>query len=220
MPTPPEIALIPFPRGQALATWREHRDRFEASGLWPLIVTDEALEWLPASIQEAAEEGLSEDEGADAGAMFAQILRERSANEEGDGPDLEFDPSELEPMDWPPLEEAVAVAQGSHLALVPCRAPWLAPATLGNRGSDLWPPADELVVALREWHARHGAEPIDFGSGLLTLIVRPIEDPAEAKRIALEQYALCEDMGNGGEDSIRVLAAGLLRAPLWTFWWD
>lgn len=218
MPAPPEIVLVPFSRGEALAAWREHRDRFESTGLWPLIVSDEAVEWLPESVREAAEEGLPDEEGTDAEAMFADILRERRAHEEREGPDLAFDPSDLAPMDWPPLEEMAP--EGSRLALVPCDAPWQAPAILGNPGSDLWPSVEDLVAALREWHARHGAEPLGFGSGMLTLVVRPIEDPAEAKRIAVQQYALCEDMGNAGEASIRELAAGLLRAPLWTFWWD
>jgi hypothetical protein len=41
-----------------------------------------------------------------------------------------------------------------------------------------------------------------------------------SRQLAQEQYAYCEDIVEQGTGSLANLAATLLDAPTWHFWWD
>ena len=73
---------------------------------------------------------------------------------------------------------------------------------------------------LRHWHAAHGAVPVAIGHDTIELVVRPVEDPTEAKRVAIEQFAYCSDVAEQDAGSVAALATGLLGASVWFFWWD
>ena len=65
-----------------------------------------------------------------------------------------------------------------------------------------------------------GARLIDVGYADLRLLVdRPPRTLEAAQRIAAEQVVLAHDCVDGMRD-IPNIAARLVNAPIWTFWWD
>ena len=73
---------------------------------------------------------------------------------------------------------------------------------------------------LRSWEDRFGARLIDVGYADLRLFVeRPPRTLEAAQRIAAEQVVLNGECLDAAMD-IPNLAARLVNAPCWTFWWD
>ena len=88
---------------------------------------------------------------------------------------------------------------------------------LYGRGEDSLMP---FTAVLRSWEDRFGARLIDVGFEDLRLLVeRPPRTLQAAQRIAAEQVVLADDCLGGCRD-IPNLAACLVRAPIWDFWWD
>ncbi|MFG6486957.1 DUF4253 domain-containing protein [Roseateles sp. BYS78W] len=83
-------------------------------------------------------------------------------------------------------------------------------------------PAPEVHVALqRRWRERFGAEPVAVGQAVIEFAVtRPPDDRKAALALAAEQQAYCADIVEQGVGSTAALAATLLDAPVWYFWWD
>jgi hypothetical protein len=88
---------------------------------------------------------------------------------------------------------------------------------LANYGEEALLP---LTAVLRSWEDRFGARLIDVGYADLRLLVdRPPRTLQAAQRIAAEQVVLADDCIDGMRD-IPHIAARLVSAPIWTFWWD
>jgi hypothetical protein len=83
-------------------------------------------------------------------------------------------------------------------------------------------PAPEVHVALhRHWRERFGAEPVAVSDAVVEFTVtRPPADRKAALALAAEQQAYCADIVEQGVGSTAELAATLLEAPVWYFWWD
>jgi hypothetical protein len=87
---------------------------------------------------------------------------------------------------------------------------------LVNRGESVLP----LTAVLRSWEDRFGARLIDVGFADIRLLVeRPPRTLATAQRIAAEHVILAGDCIDGFRE-IPNVAARLVNAPIWTFWWD
>lgn len=87
---------------------------------------------------------------------------------------------------------------------------------LANRGESLLP----LTAVLRSWEDRFGARLIDVGYADLRLFVeRPPRTLEAAQRIAAEHVVLADECIQAHRDILHI-AAGLVNAPIWTFWWD
>jgi hypothetical protein len=87
---------------------------------------------------------------------------------------------------------------------------------LAGRGESVLP----LTAVLRSWEDRFGARLIDVGYADLRLFVeRPPRTLEAAQRIAAEQVVLADDCIDGARQ-ISNIAARLMNAPIWTFWWD
>lgn len=220
------------PPGEAFARWQAHRDIFDRTGLWPVIVPTEYahnLEQIFADQAESVEDDIAMGLNLDVRDFFSGALEGQFEDEEYEM-DLDFDPAGLVCEPKPPAARQVAaldVVPGTTrppasvwIALLPCREPWEVPAVLGYGGWNGCPMPAEHVAVFREWYARHGAEPLVMGSDTVELLVRPIEESAEAKRVAIEQYAYCSDIVDQGVGTVEALASGLLDASVWFFWWD
>ncbi len=228
----PEVSFEKIAPAEAFAQWQAHRDRFAETGLWPVLVPAESVERIRASIAEqvpAVEEDIAVGGRLDAQAYLAKSLARRREEMEEDGDwdeeddqDLDFEAIDPGQIERPPVEEQIFALRegGIALALVPCAEPWEVPAVLGYGGWNSCPEPAQHVAVLRRWQERHGAEPLVFGDDTVELLVRPLEDPEEAKLVAIEQYAYCEDIVDQGTDSVEELAATLLGAAVWFFWWD
>lgn len=222
---------------EAFARWQGHRDAFPATGLWPVMVPPAHVENLEETFRANAgnvEAEVAAGVALDAPALLARWLEERLADEAEEEEelrtDLRFAPADLARTERPPVEaqigatsrftQASGAARGLWIALVPCRAPWEVPAVMGYGGWNDCPPPAEQVAVLRHWHAAHDAEPLVVGSDTLELLVRPVADPTEAKRVATEQFAYCSDVAEQDAGSVAELATDLLDASVWFFWWD
>jgi hypothetical protein len=88
---------------------------------------------------------------------------------------------------------------------------------LANYGQEALMP---LITVLRSWEDRFGARLIDVGFADLRLLVeRPPRTLEAAQRLAAEQAVLADDCIDGARD-VPDIAARLVNAPIWTFWWD
>ncbi|KQV60245.1 hypothetical protein ASC95_01880 [Pelomonas sp. Root1217] len=83
-------------------------------------------------------------------------------------------------------------------------------------------PGPEVHVALhRHWRERCGADPIAISEAVVECCVaRPPADRKAALALAVEQQAYCPDIVEQGVGTTAALAATLLEAPVWYFWWD
>jgi hypothetical protein len=83
-------------------------------------------------------------------------------------------------------------------------------------------PEPSVHVALhRHWRERFGAEPMALSADVVECdVTRPPADRKAALALAVEQQAYCSDIVEQGTGSVAELAATLLEAPVWYFWWD
>lgn len=94
-------------------------------------------------------------------------------------------------------------------------------ARLGYGGWNDSPQPHEHVALHRHWRERFGAEPIAVQDGTVECWVsRPPADRKAALALATEQAAYCPDIVEQGVGTVAALAATLLEAPVWYFWWD
>ena len=107
------------------------------------------------------------------------------------------------------------------IALLPGDDPTTAAAHLGFGGWNACPPTHIHVALARHWRDRFGAKPLAFTSDVIEFeIARPIADRATAYDVALEHYLYCGDNVDQGVGTIDALAAYLVGARYWSFWWD
>jgi Domain of unknown function (DUF4253) len=121
----------------------------------------------------------------------------------------------------PRIRQAHRATPTARIGLVAAGRPADVPAVIGwggpdSRGESLLP----LTAVLRSWEDRFGARLIDVGYADLRLLAeRPARTLQAAQRIAAEQVVLADDCINRCRE-IPNIAARLVNAPIWTFWWD
>lgn len=107
------------------------------------------------------------------------------------------------------------------IGLVELDEPWELFARLGYGGWNGCPGPEAHVAVHRHWRERFGAEPIAISDAVVECCVaRPAADRKAALALAAEQQAYCPDIVEQGVSSTAALAATLLEAPVWYFWWD
>jgi hypothetical protein len=83
------------------------------------------------------------------------------------------------------------------------------------------PALEEHTVALRSWGDAYGARPVCLITDVLEMAVaRPPSTRQAAMELAAAQFAYCSDIVQQGTETISALAANLIDAPFWYFWWD
>jgi hypothetical protein len=165
----------------------------------------------PAAFLEACWNGLDHDED-----RTARIL----------GPFRRQFPGLAPPEQTPLLparrQQALDVAS-ARIGLVTAGRPADVPAAIGWAGLTNLPldhPLLGLCAVLRSWEDRFGAVLIEVGFADLRLLVqRPPRTLQAAERIAAEHFALADECTEGSK-TIPSIAASLVEAPIWTFWWD
>jgi hypothetical protein len=121
----------------------------------------------------------------------------------------------------PRIRQAHRDTPVARIGLVPAGRPADVLAVIGwdrlvPRGESLLP----LTAVLRSWEDRFGARLIDVGLENLRLFVeRPPRTLQAAQRLAAEQAVIADDCIDGARN-IPDIAARLVNAPIWTFWWD
>jgi hypothetical protein len=111
----------------------------------------------------------------------------------------------------------------ARIGLVAADRPADVPAAIGWLGLTNLPIDQALLnlcAVLRSWEDRFGAVLIDVGFDDLRLLVeRPPRSLEAAERIAAEHFALADECTDGSRN-IPGIAASLVKACIWTFWWD
>jgi hypothetical protein len=104
---------------------------------------------------------------------------------------------------------------------LPIKDSWDAPVMLRFGGWDDSPFPEEHTAIARAWHEQYGAEIIAVTADTLEFAVsRPPATRDAAEELAMDQFAYCETLITHLTGSIRALAASLLNAPYWFFWWE
>jgi hypothetical protein len=205
----------------ALKQVEAYRRSFAAGGgLYPFLIgDDEDLAMLLQGLEPGADDGravIAASRGLDVDAW----LRQRGAGKpprwsaSGDvAPNAQlhalFDVSSRR------LKPSVTIG------LVPVDQPEDLFARLGYGNWNDCPSPAEHVALHRSWRARFGAEPVVVSHDVVEcLVARPVADRKAALALAVEQGAYCGDIVEQGVGSVAALAATLLDAPVWYFWWD
>jgi hypothetical protein len=222
------VATIPLIRvagKDAPAEIERLRAEWATTGLYPILFGDDR-DW------ESIEASLEDTE-----ALSAMLERSRAINPtrwfrerpEGD-PELYA----TEVGKWP---ESGAEPMGlvTHLDMLTDRpkpevtigllklaAPWEAFAHLRWGGWNDCPLAEEHCAIHRHWSERYGAEIVSIsGDTVQCSVARPPMDRPASLDLAREQYIYCYDIVvDQGTQTIAALAASLLAAEYWFFWWD
>jgi hypothetical protein len=104
---------------------------------------------------------------------------------------------------------------------LPTSESWQAPAFMKWGGWNANPGADLHCAALRYWQQQYGAELVAMTKDELEFrVARPPCDRLAALRLARAHFLYCGDRISQGEGSLENLAAKLLNADAWYFWWD
>jgi Domain of unknown function (DUF4253) len=107
------------------------------------------------------------------------------------------------------------------IALLPIAEPALAALHLGYGDWNDCPSPVVHAAFARRWAVSCGAVPVAFAGDVVEYrVAHPIGTREQALAIALEQFAYCPDIVLQGTETIERLAADLIGARYWFFWWD
>lgn len=99
--------------------------------------------------------------------------------------------------------------------------PWAVAACLQIGGWNDCPATPVHVALWHSWEERFGARiACATGSTVEFTVDRPPRVREEALRLAREHFLYCPDQIDQGYGTFERLAAALLDAPVWRFWWD
>lgn len=209
-------------RGGGAEVWRDRAERFDRTGLWPLLSGGQDRLFLddeePGPVADASDVLSLSWEGT------------RLVSSDGTAwPHLAW-PGLAAPSGEPAravLIDDVSWACGS-LLLVPATRPADSIAQLGWYGACNWSlrPADVAGV-LRSWEDRFGAYVVGAGMATLDLVVtRPPLEADQCRVLGDEHFAFCPDNffpQDGREPGViepEQYARALRGRRRWHFWWD
>lgn len=230
MTEPADLVLVEVPGLEALDAWQRLRDLVPETHRWPVLAGD---------MEEVARVFEQIDDGFD---PAATLEASRGIDPAGWAAELRASDPELydPPREEPALRERVFretgprheimlhldVQQGRPvdrvgIVLVPTERSWEAPAYLNYGGWNECPEPAVHVAFLRRWHERYGAEVVSIGPDVMEIsVARPVAGREEALALADEQFLYSYDIVAQGTETLDRLAAHLLQATVWYFWWD
>jgi Domain of unknown function (DUF4253) len=107
------------------------------------------------------------------------------------------------------------------IALVPTTEPALLAPYLRYGDWNECPSAAVHTAVARRWSKAYGATPVAFAGDVVEYrVARPVSTQERAMDLALEQFAFCPDIVLQGTETLERLAAEILGARRWFFWWD
>ncbi len=234
------VAGVSVPELEAVRIWSRLVDLVPRTRRWPVVIGgadrwDEELDRLNDESEDPGtilKEGLSTDFAvwSEEEIAGARADAEINAQEYGEEAGSRLDPPH---GTWPDgvqgtnsfsahLEGGDRRGPGhAGIALIPTSRIWEAPAYLRFGGWNACPTAEVQVAAFKSWHERFGAEVFAIAGDTVEMsVTRPPLTREGAIALALEQYVYCADVVDQGTQTIERLAAELLGAPVWFFWWD
>lgn len=147
--------------------------------------------------------------------------------------EAELEYYEIDAADWPedasPNESLTAhldISTGEpldqvYITVLPTNTSWAAACYLKTGGWNNMPFAHEHAALWRHWEEQYGAKIACIANDTIEFTVaRPPRTRDEAMALARQQYIYCADIVHQGVQSVEALAATVLDAPVWFFWWD
>ena len=113
--------------------------------------------------------------------------------------------------------------KGEMLLLqIPTDDPADIPAYLPFGGWNDCPNAETQLAFTHYWREKYGAIPaaLDNADCLEFLVERPVADPLEAKKVAVEQFAFCSDLPFQVFEDFEQLTEFIHQSRQWYFRWD
>lgn len=113
--------------------------------------------------------------------------------------------------------------KGEMLLLqIPTDDPADIPAYLPFGGWNDCPDAETQLAFTHYWREKYGAIPaaLDNADCLEFLVERPVTDPVEAKKLAVEQFAFCSDLPFQVFEDFEQLTEFIHQSRQWYFRWD
>lgn len=227
------VTTVPVP--DAGRVWSALSDTREETGLVPVMLTDsEKSEGFffhaPSDVAE-----LDRLDAADVLAMLWDRSMPPDEEEEefegGHGTALRapfsrqfpgLAPHENSKLSMARIHQALGSLPAAPIGLIPARRPADILPMVGWCATGQFQTSLPIASVLRSWEARFGARLLAAGPGarIRLLAERPPGDAGTAERLAADQFAFCDEWGGQGLRDIAGIAASLVDAPLWTFWWD
>lgn len=139
-----------------------------------------------------------------------------------------------EPTEWPEDDQSPNTSITAHcdvltrkphsevvIAVIPAGEPWMVPCYLKIGNWNEVPKAEEHAALFKYWAESYGAKVACIADDIIELTVdRPASSRKEALALAKQQFVYCADIVHQGVGSVEALAATLLGATVWYFWWD
>jgi uncharacterized protein DUF4253 len=214
---------------EAIQLLNEHRSRYSATGFYPFLIGDGSeLE----NVTEAAE--LNDQDPAaiirasletNTAEWIAQ-RRKRAVEEDEISLDDKLGkwPGEISDKGSIGLHKDVlsgTIKPEIYLGLAKIEEPWHLPAILKYGAWNECPESEVHCAFHRHWQLRYGAEITGMSGDVVECLVRkPPVDRETSMQLAWEQFWYCPDTVDQGCGSVSALAATLMNAPYWYFWWD
>jgi hypothetical protein len=217
------IQVISVSGANALAELERFRAGYPSGGLYPILLGD-------TKDKDRVFEGRQEGFDASDSLNYCQTIEPIRWMEQR----RELDPDLYQADDgnWPARADKMGIV--THLdivsrkpknevffALLKLSKPWESFAYLSWGGWNECPEPAVHCAFHRYWFERYGAEVVSMTGDIVQCIVaRPPADRAASMELAREQYLYCCDIVEQGTQTIAALAAGLMDAKYWYFWWD
>ena len=195
----------------ALERMIEAFDEFDDSveALLAQAANIDPLAWLAEQEAEARADADADELEDDDSDDFAEWM-----NEAAEGPPLDALSTHLDVLSQQPLPQ-VSITQ------LPTREAWQAACFLKIGGWNAMPEAPVHSALWQMWHAQYGAQVACVADDVIEFTVSKPPTTAEAAQALARQQAIyCPDIVDQGQGSEAALAASLLGAKVWYFWWD
>jgi hypothetical protein len=107
------------------------------------------------------------------------------------------------------------------LTVLPATESWMTPCYLRIPYYNDYPEPEVHAALFRFWDEKYGATVACIATSMIEFTVtRPPRTRHEAMVLAKQHFAYCPDRVDQGTGSVEALAACLLNASVWFFWWD
>lgn len=107
------------------------------------------------------------------------------------------------------------------LLFLPVTVAWQVPAFLRLGGWNKCPQTETHIAVAKSWCQRYGAEIISASNNIIEMRVNnPPKTRDDSLNVAREQFIYCNDLIHLKFKTLSALAATLIDAPYWSFWWS
>jgi hypothetical protein len=224
----PGVLGFTVPTFRSFEAWYATREVTPYSGYWPVILCDPAdihlHTWVFAPEHRALTLRSVENVLRESDAMAYGDWMVRRHQRLGDYMRPEDDRWH---MPWPVGESSRRQfwrtrGENTLLGLFPTTEGWQCPAYWHWSIANAYLKTADHCCVMRRWEHEYGAELVMmFHQAVVQFrVTRPPRTRRAAMKLAVEHYLYCTDRVDQGAGTIERLAAQLLDAPVWYFWFD